>query len=375
MTNPLNVTKVEHNDAAASPSPIVGLPMPAIRPHDAHPVTPSKVKSKLNPAIAAFTPSDSSGKNSGKSVSVQVSSPTKDEFKPSVTATNIEEKGFISPYLRRISKISIEEEPITTTEELHIEDKFKYQDAVATSSQNEAAEEARPLQTPSLTPRILPHLRRLNSVFQNENLRQSQMQSLGKGKKKEDTAEHLPLGSVLTGTKENVQTATQPGTFDGPGPGLEAWLDTQEKSHSNNASSHDSALPINDVLIELDPDSPQAGKKKKVPLPPGFVPISANDAPAKTETTAPIKTIRATSPVAVFYNPTDSNPFSEQEEATTERKVPTKMTEMERNAAFLAEYTKTLNSIGQKYGRDSHHGSDAKEDEVEPVQYEGAKSV
>lgn len=300
-----------------------------------------------------------------------------DEPKLLVTATNV--KGFISPDPRRVSKISMEEGPITTTEELHVGDKLNYPDIVATSAQDQPAKEAEPTQTPSLPPQTLPHLRHLSSVSQNEGLHPSRVQPSDKGKKKEDTvgsAEPLSLGSALTGTKENLQAATHPVSFAGSDPGLQAWFDIQEKSQSNNASSHDSSSPVNDTLIEIDPYSPQAGKKKAAPLPPGFTPMSANDAPAKTETAAPIKTNSATSPVAVFDTPTNGDPFSENEEVTAEHKAATKVTsEKERNAAFLAEYIKTLNSVTQKYARDSRQGSDEKEDEVDPIKYEGAKSV
>ena len=379
MIHSTDVTKDETTHTATSPSPTVGLPMPVITPFDAHPATPSKVKSKLNPAVAAFTPSDSSGKDSGKSGSVLASSPTVDGPKLSVTATNVGNEGFISPEPRRVSKMSMEEGPVTTAEELHVEDKLKYPDIVATSAQELSAKEAEPTQAPCFPPRILPHLQHLHSVSLNKGVHPSLVQSSDKGKKKEDTvdsAEPLPLGSALTGTKENLQAATYPVTFARSDPGLQAWLDVQEKSQSNNASSHGSSSPVNDMLIEIDPYSPQTGKEKSAPLPPGFTPMSANDAPAKTETAAPIKTNNATFPVAVFDTPTNSDPFSEKEEVTAEHKAAAKITsEKERNAAFLAEYTKTINSVTQKYARDSRHGSDEKEGEVDPIKYEGAKPV
>ena len=56
------------------------------------PVTPSNTKSKLNPAVAAFTPSNSSSKELAKSGSAQTSPPTKDESKPSVAATDPKEE-------------------------------------------------------------------------------------------------------------------------------------------------------------------------------------------------------------------------------------------------------------------------------------------
>lgn len=379
MIHSTDVTKDETIHTVTSPSPTVGIPMPVITPFDAYPVTPNKVKSKLNPAVAAFTPSDSSGKDSRKSGSVLASSPTADMVKLSVTAINIGDEGFISPDPRRVSKMSMEEGPVTTTEELHAGDKLKYPDVVAISAQDQSAKEAEPTQTPSFHPRILPHLRHLDSVSWNDGVHPSGVQSSDKGKKKEDTvdsAEPLQFGSALTDTKENLQAATHPVTFAGSDPGLQAWLDIQEKSQSTNASSHDLSSPVNDMLIEIDPYSPQAGKKNSAPLPPGFTPMSANDAPAKTETTAPVKTNSAGSPIAVFDTPTNSDPFSEKKEVTAEHKAATKVTsEKERNAAFLAEYTKTLHSITQKYARDSRQGSDEKEDGVDPIKYEGAKPV
>lgn len=379
MIHSPDVTKDETIHTATSPSPTVDLPMPVITPFDARPMTPSKVKSKLNPAVAAFTPSDSSGKDSGISGGVLASSPTMNGPKLSVTATKVADEGFNTPDLRRMSQMSMEQGPVTSTEELHNGEKLRYPDAVATSAQDQPAKEAEPTQTPSFQPRFLPHLRHLNSVSQNEGIHPSRVQPLYKGKKKEDTidsAESLPLGSTLTSTKENLQAATHPITFAGSDPGLEAWLDIQEKSQSNNASSHDSAPAVNDMLIEIDPYSPQAGKKKSAPPPPGFTPMSANGAPAKTETAAQNKTDSATSPVTVFDVPANSDPFSEKEEVAAKHNAATKFTsEKERNAAFLAAYTKTLNAVTQKYARNSRHSSDEKEDEVDPIKYEGAKPV
>lgn len=101
-----------------------------------------------------------------------------DELKLSVIATNVGDEGFISPDPSRISKMFMEEEPVTTTEELYVEDGLECPDALATSAQNQSAKEAEPTETPSFPPRILPHVRHLNSVPQNEGIHPSRVQSL-----------------------------------------------------------------------------------------------------------------------------------------------------------------------------------------------------
>ena len=354
--------------------------MPTIEPIDMHAVTPSKAKSKLNPAVTAFTPTNSSGKDSAKSGSLQAFSPSTNEPKLPITATNTKEDGFISPHLRRLSKISTKDEPVSTTEELPAHKILKYQDIVLTSARNEHAEGAEPRQATLLPPRTLPHLRRLTGVKKNEAGHPSQVQRSGKGENKEDPVygtDLLSLGSALPGMKENVQVATTPGAFVNLDPSLQAWCDSQEKVQSNNASSHELAATTSIMLIEIDTnDSPKADEKKSASLPPGFIPISGTDAPAKTETTAPIKTDRAASPAAVSDKATHRTPAADNGEAAAEHKISTKTTtEKEKNAAFLVEYMKSLSSVGEKYGRDSRKGSDVKEDAVDPIQYEGAKPV
>ena len=354
--------------------------MPTIEPIDMHPVTPSKAKSKLNPAVAAFTPTNSSGKDSAKSGSLQAFSPSMNEPKLPVSAPNTKDDGFISPHLRRLSKISTKDEPVRTAEELPTQNILKYQDIVLTSARNEHAEGPKPCQATLLPPRTLPHLRRLTGVIKNEAGHPSQVQRSGKGENKEDTVYGtglLSLGSALPGMKENVRAATTPGAFVNLDPGLQAWLDSQEKVPSNSESNHELASTTSDMLIEIDTnDLPKAGEEKSASLPPGFIPISGTDAPAKTETTAPIKTDRATSPAAVSDNATHRTPTADNGKAAAEHKVSTKTTtEKEKNAAFLAEYTRQLSSVGEKYGRDSRKGSDVKEDAVDPIQYEGAQPV
>lgn len=353
--------------------------MPTIEPIDMHPVTPSKAKSKLNPAVTAFTPTNSSGKDSAKSGSLQAFSPSTNEPKLPINATNTKEDGFISPHLRRLSKISTKDEPISTTEELPAHNILKYQDIVLTSARNEHAEGAEPRQATLLPPRTLPHLRRLTGVIKNEAGHPSQVQRSGKGENKDPVSgtDLLSLGSALPSMKENVQAATTPGAFVNLDPGLQAWFDSHEKVQSNNASSHELASTTSTMLIDIDTnDSPKAGEEKSASLPPGFIPISSTDAPAKTETTAPIKTDRAASPAAVSDKATHRTPAADNGEAAAEHKVSTKTTtEKEKNAAFLVEYMKNLSSVGEKYGRDSRKGSDVKEDAVDPIQYEGAKAV
>lgn len=298
---------------------------------------------------------------------MQVSSPTKSQGKYSGNATTTKEEGFIPPHLRRPTQISINEEPVTAPKEPLIKDKIKNQNTITTNAQDKPTKEAEPLQTTSLTPRILPHLRRLTNVVK-EDVDPPHLQRSARGKDKAETVEGNEFLSdqlSLNKMKENVKAATTPGAFVRPDPGLQAWLDSQERAQPNNASANDPASPTNETLIEID-DSPETGKKKTVPLPPGFIPISANDAPVKTETAAHIA---AHDPV-LYRNQT-----AEDEATAPWQQVSAKsISEKEKNAAFVAEYDRKLSSVSQKYGKDSRKGPDAKED-VDPVKYEGAGPV
>ena len=323
-----------------------------------NPVTPSQAKSKLNPTIAAFTPSNSSGKDSADSGMAKNSSPTEDETKPSAAAATTQEEGFIPPHLGLVSKDSTDEKPVITTEEgLNAEHNIKSWGTVATSAHNESSKEAELVelvQNLSLKPRTLPHLRHLNNPTKNEDLFSSPVQPSGKGKNKEDTFNRVDLSPYLTSKKENVQPATTRSTIVTPDPDFEAWLDIQEKNQAQKTSSQEPDSMTNGWLIEIDPESPQKGKMNAANLPPGFTPFSAKDDDrAKTEPAAPIKT----------YGP--DFPTAETEESAAEYKTLTKpTTEKERNAAFLAEYTEKLNALGQKYGRDSRDSSEEKENEI-----------
>ena len=346
------------------------------------PETPTNMKSKLNPAVAAFTPSHGNGQESAISGSAQTSSPTKDESKASAAATDSNEEGFIPPHLRRVQNTSTKEKSVTTSEDLLTEDKLERQDPVATSVQKESSEGIEAHKSPLVVPTVLPHLRRPNKPVKKENIPPPQVQHSYKGKMKEDAfygAKLFSHGLMPTGMKDNNQAATTPGTFTKPDPGLQAWLDTQENAPSNNASSQDSTATIKDTLIDIDPDSPERWSHKSAILPPGFIPVSANDgAPAKTSTAAPIKTDIATSPAPVFFEFTTSNPTAQNAEAATEPKAATKAaTEKERNAAFLAEYTKTLDSLYAKYGREwgrNGSSSEEKSNETDPFQFDPVES-
>ena len=379
MTIPTNVVKGDSNTTAASSSSTSAIPITMTKMSD--PVTPSNAKSKLNPAVAVFTPSNSSSKESAKSASAQNSSPTKDESKPSVAATDPKEEGFIPPHLRRVYNTSTKKEPLTTSEDLLIEDKIKHQDLVATIAQKEPSEGTEAHKSPSMFPPVLPHLRRPNKSTKNENLLPPQAQHSNKGKEKDDAvygAELFPHDLVPTGMKDKVQVATTPGSFFKPDSGLQVWLDAQESAQLNNASSQDLTATVKDTLIDIDPYSPQKGNRKAAILPPGFIPFSANDdAPAKTQAATPIKTDIATFPATVFDNFTPRDPTARNAEAATEPKASTKAaTEKERNAAFLAQYTNMLNSVYAKYGRDSSRNgsSEDKANETDSIQIKPVQS-
>lgn len=324
-----------------------------------NPETPSNMKAKLNPAVAAFTPAYSNGKESAKSGSVQTSSPTKDEPKSLVVATDSKEEGFIPPHLRRVHNMSTNEEPVTASKGLAINDKIKSQDPVATSVQNGSSKETEAHKSPSMSPAVLPHLRRPKKATETEKVQPHNLML-------------QPHNLMPAGMKDKVQISTTPATFVKHDPGLQAWLDTQETIQPNNASNQELITTINDTLIDIVPDSPEKGTKKAAILPPGFIPFSANDgAPAKTQTAAPIKTDTATSPATVFDNVITSNSTAQDAYASTKPKASTKfVTEKERNAAFLAQYTNTVDSVYAKYSRDSSHNSSSEDKayETDPFQ-------
>lgn len=306
-------------------------------------------------------------------------SPSKNELKPSAIAATTRDESLIPPHLRR-PNISIKEKPITATEELSVREKTEDQGTVATGAYNESTTGAEPHQATSLTTRILPHLRRMTNVAKDAHAHPSQVQRSSKGKNKEDgtvETELLSRESALTGMKENVKAATTPGAFVRSDPGLEAWLDSQEKVRSHNAATHESAFMPNDTLIQIDPDdSPKAGEKKTVPLPPGFIPISTKNAPSKTEAAAPVEINQAAYPTAANDRVTARKPTAENAGTARGHEVTLKyMSEEEMNARFMTEYDKNIGAIADKYARVPRKGLNTKDDAVDPTKYSGAEPV
>ena len=355
MTDTTNTTNLDNNVAVASSSSAS--------------VTPSKVTSKLDPTVAAFTPSNSSSKDSAKSASVQASSPSKDDFKAPVTATNAEE-GFLPPHLRRLP-IAIKDKSGNTNEDLPVKDKLEAQDVVPTGAQqNPFTKGSEPYQATSLVPRVLPHLRRLTGVGQYENGSQYRVQPLNKGKNKlVDETASLSHESALAG-KEKVQAVATPDAFVRPDPGLDAWLDSQEKAQSNNASSHDLVSINNDTLIEIDAEDSLTAGEKAAHVPPGFVPFSDNDGPAKTKTAGPIETNGNTSHTIMAPS---EKPILANAKTSAEPTNPP--SEEDVTAAFLAAYKQNLHSVSSKYAGNARKKSETQDDSVNPVKFAGAKSV
>ena len=378
LTNSINMDNNKNN--VASSSSASGHDIPIIRPFDVRPVTPGKVRSKLNPAVEAFTPSNSSGRDSAKSHNIQAVSPCKDQSNLSVNATATKEEGFILPHLRYPSKISIKEDPVATTEEPFAREKIEDLGTIATSAQNTSTKGNEPPQATSLNPRILPHRQRRNNVIKNEDVHPSRMQGSAKGKNEEDVIERTELLSrefPRTGMKENFEAAITSGPFVRSNPGLQAWLASQEKSLFYKASSDKSASVTSDVRIKIDPDtSAKAGEDKTAPLSPGFISISAKDAPAKTDTAAPIKTDRVATPIAVHDRITTDSPAAKDEGAPSGQEASTKTTsEKEKNAALVAEYNRQLSLVIEKYRRESRETSDAQEDEIDPTEPQRGEPV
>ena len=348
--------------------------MTTTNPFEMQPVTPSKVKAKLNPTVAAFTPSNSSGKHSTNSGNLQAASPSKPDLKHPVMATDGKELGFVPPHLKRQSNISIKEAPVTPTEELPVSDGINQPTTVTTSDQHNFVKLTEPLKAASSTPHILPHLRGPTTT-KNQASHPSHAQRVGTSQTKKDAIgkkEPKSREPAFIAMKENIQAANTSSTDVKDDSGLQAWLDTQEKPQSTNASSHELALVTNDALIDFGHDeSPRAGEKKTASVPPGFTPFSSSRAPAETEKAAPTQTDQATSRVAVSDNVTSERPATKSEEATAVPEFSNKSTtEKEKVDAFLSKYSQQLDSVTSKYGKKSHDSSDAKDgNQTDPFAY------
>ena len=344
---------------------------PSIKGFAANPETPRKLKSKLNPAVEAFTPS-SSGKDSAKSSTMQVTAPTKDDTKSKVTTKSSNDENSMPPHLRRHSKIS-DKEAVTTIDEFSSKDKIKDQDIIVINAKKEVASGFGQVPATSMNPRVLPHLRRLTNVIRDENLHPSHSQYSGKGKDKAESNNGKELWSrptLLAGMKENVKAATTPGAVVQHDPGLEAWLNSQEPQSNNASNSQEATSTAIGTLIDVEPDySLTAGEEKVVPVPPGFIPMSFNEAPVKTETSPPT--------VILGDRVTDRNSTAERSPAQAFSTNPT--SEKEHNARFLKEYYEKLGTLSQKYGKGSRQTSDIQEEEGEgafdPVNLTGANTV
>ena len=356
---------------AIANSSVLGIDTSSIRVFAANPETPTKLKSKLNPAVEAFTPSSSSGKDSAKSSTMQATAPTKNESKSEVTTKTSKDENFIPPHLRRHSKIADKEETVTAIDELSSKDKIKDQDTVVISAKKEVAKGFGQLQATSMNPGILPHLRRMTNVSKDGDLFSSYSQYSGKGKDKAESTEGRELlsrAAALAAMKENVKAATTPAAFVRHDPGLEAWLNSQEPQSNNASTTREATSTATDTLIEVDPDySLKAGEEKIVPVPPGFIPMSSKEAPVKTETAAPA--------IVVGDRVTYRNPTAEPSPAQASSKNPT--SEKENNARFLKEYNRRFSTLSEKYGKESRQTSDDQEAEeaFDPIKFSGANPV
>ena len=333
-------SNIDSNTTVVSSSSASDVAVSNIRPLAVPPVTPSKFKSKLNPAVEAFTPSDSSSKESAKSNSLQAISPSTDESKASTTANK--EEGFIPVHLRRPSKLSIKEGPSSTTEKLS--HKTKDYSTAAMSIQKGSTKEAEPCQSIFPTPPKLPHLRRPTELIKNEEFHLFQKGIEGHGL--------LLPGSRLTSMKENGKGVTTLDTSVKSDPGLEAWLNCQEKAQSNITPSNEAASTYSDNLIDFSPDSsPKVGTNKTVPLPPGFI-------PAKNSSMK------------------NGNPMNKNQDPTPWQDVSVKTaSETETNAAFIAQYSKNVNSVSEKYGKHSGKSLYVQEDNHNPAKPKGCDLV
>ena len=332
---------------------------PSIKAFGANSETPRNLKSKLNPTVEAFTPS-SSGKDSAKSSTMQVTATTKDDTKSEITTKTSNNESSIPPHLRRHSKVS-NNETVTAKDEFSSKDKIKDQGTVAINAKKEVANGFAHLPATSTIPRVLPHLRRMTNVIRDEKLRPSHSQYSGKGKDKAEINNGKELWSrpaALTGMKENVKAATTPGPFVQRDPGLEASSNSQESQSNNASTTQEATSTATGTLIDIEPDdSHKAGEEKTVPVPPGFIPMSFNEAPVKTETPAPT--------VILGDRVTDRNSTAERSPAQASSTSPA--SEKENNARFLKEYVEKLSAVSQRYGKGSRQAS-ANQEEKEGVE-------
>ena len=343
------------------------MSQPSIKAFAANSETPRHLKSKLNPAVEAFTPSSSSGKDSAKSSPMQVTAPTKDDTKLDVTTKTSKDENSMPPHLRRHSKISDKEN--TATDEFSGKDKIKDQVDAVIKAKKEVANGFGQLPATSTNPRVLPHLRRMTNVIRDGSLHPSHSQNSGKGKEKAESNNGKELWSrpaALAGMKENVKAATTPGAFVQHDPGLEAWLNTQDTQSSNASTTQETTSPAMGTLIDVEPDySHNTGEEKIVPVPPGFIPMSFREAPVKTETPTPA--------VILGDRVTNRNSTAERSPAQASSANPT--SEKENNARFLKEYNEMLSKLTEKYGRDSLQTPAIKEEEGEEEAFDQAKNT
>ncbi|KAL9068780.1 MAG: hypothetical protein Q9161_005984 [Pseudevernia consocians] len=302
------------------------------------PMMPCEVNPELNPAVEAFTPSDSSDNGPVKSVNMQASTLSKDELKPSfitkpstadesvlphlrlfpkiltqkesvITGLSTADKSIlphlrlstkiltqkkpvttglstaddsmadksVPPHLRLFSKISIQKDPATTTKELSVKNKIKDHETVATSTEDELTKEAKQLEATPVTSNVLPHLRYLNNVIKNKDTDQSQMQR---------------------------------------------------------------------------PDK-------------GIILISIKDAPVKTKTATPSEIDRAASDHLTYRHLTVKD-----EDATPGHDVSAKITsEKENNAAFVLKYDKIISAVSEKYGKSSRKRLATPKYQIDPIKF------
>ena len=102
---------------------------------------------------------------------------------------------------------------------------------------DKSMKESEPLQATSLTPRILPHLRRLTGVGKYECGNQHHVQPSDQGKNKlVDDITSLSHDSTLT-RKEDVQAVATSAAFVRPDSGFDAWLDSRRSLTTHSVTT------------------------------------------------------------------------------------------------------------------------------------------
>ena len=307
---------------------------------------PCEVNPELNPAVEAFTPSDSSDKGPVKSDNMQASTLSKDELKPSVITKPSTADGSVPPHLRLFSKISTQKELVTT--------------GLSTADKS-----------------VLPHLRLFPKI-----LTQKEPVITGLSTADKSILPHLrPFPKIST---EKKPVITSPSIADEsvlpvlPHLRLIPKVLTQKESVITSSSMADkTVLPhlrlLPKISIQEDPATitKESSVKNKI-KDHGTVATSTN-----SELTKEAEPLKATSMTSGAINHlTYRDLIVENEGATPGHDVSAKITsEKENNTAFLLEYNKVISMVSEKYGKNPRKSLATPKYQINPIKFGRVKPV